>query len=116
MYKETLVELRRRPTWHINGQLSDKHPTKSTKECLAGQLHAAGMIKYCNCKAVLMLQMDTEASQSGSTYQVYEPDLSWPWYWESVKLEGVCTVPVRRLLFQILWQVDDHDSIERAFL
>lgn len=43
-------------------------------------------------------------------------DLAWPWYWESMKLEGVCTVSVRGLLLQILWQVDDHDSVERAFL
>lgn len=42
--------------------------------------------------------------------------LSWTWHWESVKLEGVCTVSMRGLLFQILWQIDDHDSVERAFL
>ena len=42
--------------------------------------------------------------------------LAWPWYWESMKLEGVCTISMRGLLLQILWQVDDHDSIERAFL
>ena len=33
-----------------------------------------------------------------------------------MKLEGVCTVSVRGLLLQILWQIDDHDCIERAFL
>ena len=42
--------------------------------------------------------------------------LSRSWHWESVQLEGVCTVSMRGLLFQILWQVDDHYSIERTFL
>lgn len=43
-------------------------------------------------------------------------DLAWPRHWKSMKLEGVGTVSVRGLFLQILWQVDDHDSVERAFL
>ena len=33
-----------------------------------------------------------------------------------VKLEGVWSISVRGLPLQVLWQVDDHDSIKRAFL
>ena len=33
-----------------------------------------------------------------------------------VKLEGVGPVAMRGLLLQVLWEIDDHDGIERAFL
>lgn len=33
-----------------------------------------------------------------------------------MQLEGVGAVSVRRLLLQVLWQVDDHDGVERTFL
>ena len=33
-----------------------------------------------------------------------------------VELEGVDAVSMRRLLLQVLWQVDDHDCLEGAFL
>ena len=33
-----------------------------------------------------------------------------------VQLERVGAISMRALLLQVLWQVDDHDGIERAFL
>lgn len=36
--------------------------------------------------------------------------------WQTVQLEGVGTITVGRVLFQVTWQVNDGDCLKRTFL
>mmetsp|Transcript_16711 Transcript_16711/g.24544 ORF Transcript_16711/g.24544 Transcript_16711/m.24544 type:complete len:414 (-) Transcript_16711:112-1353(-) len=42
--------------------------------------------------------------------------LARPWHWKAMELEGVWSIAMRSVLFQVFGQVDDVNSFKRAFL